>query len=980
MKNKIILLVCFLFTLSIATAQKDAIYKEFNKKYITYQYSDPDPIPSNKIYPYYRFDGFTSEGVEKEWKVVVLENDFISVQIMPEIGGKVWTAIEKATNTPFIYDNGVVKFRDIAMRGPWTSGGIEANYGIIGHAPTTSSPVDYLVRSNEDGSVSCFVGSLDLLTRTEWVIEVKLEKDKAYFTTSSFWFNSNEVDKPYYNWMNAGIPISDKLKFLYPGTNYIGHDGRSHSWPMDKEGHDLSDYKQNAFGYSKSYHVLGTRTNYFGALWEDTDFGMIRYSDREDKLGKKIFLWSQSEDGDIWRDLLTDDSGQYVEMQSGKLFNQNQINSSTTPFKQTAFSPYTSETWTEYWYPFKGIEGFTDANLVGAFNIQKNNNALSIKLSPTVYIKDTLFVYNDKKDLIATTLITSEPLKTVELTIDIPKNKNAVQIRLKNALINLKKDEVPLRRPLQIESEFDKQDSYGLYLKGRDLHRFGFNQQAEETLSESISKEPNFIPALVEYGKLKLFRMQYDSAFIYFQKGLSIDTYDGAANYYYGVASSKLGYKEDALDGFEVASLNTQYRNAAYTSISCEYLKQKDFNRAREYAYKALDNNSNNLTALQALSIIARVENESKQFNSINAKIEALNPLNHFARFEAYLMNPTNERKEEFRNLIRNEMPHETYLELAILYYNFGRQKESIEVLQIAPQNTEVLYWLAFLNKDLDSNLSDVYLEKAAISILSFVFPFREETVVALEWAANKQDAWQADYLLALINEHSGNRKHAADRLKNHVEKINFAPFYILKARVEDDLNKQLIDIESAIRVDSKEWRYRKLKADVLELLGRNNESLEVNKENYQLDNKNYIIGLHLVRSLVRNDKYEDAEKVLADLHVLPFEGATDARRYYRETKLMLAHLAMAKGQNNEALKKVNEAEEWPKRLGVGKPFSDLINSDLENWMKYKIYKALDENDLSSSSLDKVKNKDINEDTYLNLIKQITKKEDQRLF
>ena len=120
--------------LSIATAQKDAIYKEFNKKYITYQYSDPDPIPSNKIYPYYRFDGFTSEGVKKEWKVVVLENDFISVQIMPEIGGKVWTAIEKATNTPFIYDNGVVKFRDIAMRGPWTSGGIEANYGIIGHS------------------------------------------------------------------------------------------------------------------------------------------------------------------------------------------------------------------------------------------------------------------------------------------------------------------------------------------------------------------------------------------------------------------------------------------------------------------------------------------------------------------------------------------------------------------------------------------------------------------------------------------------------------------------------------------------------------------------------------------------------------------------------------------------------------------------------------------------------------------------------
>ena len=223
-------------------------------------------------------------------------------------------------------------------------------------------------------------------------------------------------------------------------------------------------------------------------------------------------------------------------------------------------------------------------------------------------------------------------------------------------------------------------------------------------------------------------------------------------------------------------------------------------------------------------------------------------------------------------------------------------------------------------------------------------------------------------------------RKNAAERLRNHAEKINFAPFYILKARVEDDLNKQLTDIEDAIRVDSKEWRYRKLKADVLELLARNNESLAANKENYQLNNKNYIVGLHLVRSLIRNEKYVDAEKVLANLHVLPFEGATDARRYYRETKLMLAHFAMEKGKYNEALNKVNEAEEWPKRLGVGKPFPDLINADLENWMKYKIYKALGEKDMSSSLLDKVTNKNINEDTYLNFIQQITKKEDRRLF
>ena len=95
----------------------------------------------------------------------------------------------------------------------------------------------------------------------------------------------------------------------------------------------------------------------------------------------------------------------------------------------------------------------------------------------------------------------------------------------------------------------------------------------------------------------------------------------------------------------------------------------------------------------------------------------------------------------------------------------------------------------------------------------------------------------------------------------------------------------------------------------------------------------------------------------------------------------MLAHLAMAKGKYKDVLNKDIEAEEQPKRLGVGKPpYPDLINSDLENWMKYKIYKGLGEKDLSSSSIDKVTKKNINEDAYLNLINQITKKVDQRLF
>ena len=99
-----------------------------------------------------------------------------------------------------------MKFRDIAMRGPWTSGGIEFNFGIIGHAPTSSTPVDYVTRQKPDGSVSCYVSSYELVTRTLWTVEVNLPKDKAYFTTTTTWHNSSSIDQPYYQWMNAGYP------------------------------------------------------------------------------------------------------------------------------------------------------------------------------------------------------------------------------------------------------------------------------------------------------------------------------------------------------------------------------------------------------------------------------------------------------------------------------------------------------------------------------------------------------------------------------------------------------------------------------------------------------------------------------------------------------------------------------------------------------------------------------------------------------
>ncbi|HXB44143.1 MAG TPA: DUF5107 domain-containing protein, partial [Puia sp.] len=215
---------CKLFLLSaslgyccplFAQTANSATVKEYRKIFPTYPFSDPSPIPLfSAVYPYFRYDGFTDKPVAKEWMVVELENAYIKLLILPEIGGKIWAAIEKSTGRPFLYYNHTVKFRDVAMRGPWTSGGLEANYGIFGHTPNCATPVDYLTRTNSDGSVSCIIGALDLLTRSNWRIEINLAPDKAYFTTQSFWYNGTPLEQPYYHWMNAGIKARGNLEFI----------------------------------------------------------------------------------------------------------------------------------------------------------------------------------------------------------------------------------------------------------------------------------------------------------------------------------------------------------------------------------------------------------------------------------------------------------------------------------------------------------------------------------------------------------------------------------------------------------------------------------------------------------------------------------------------------------------------------------------------------------------------------------------------
>ncbi|CAN5536075.1 hypothetical protein BH10BAC2_BH10BAC2_09440 [soil metagenome] len=937
------LLVCLLSCICcISFAQQVSTVKEYNKIFTTYPFSDPNPIPLlSPVYPYFRFDGFTDKPVQKEWKVIELENDYIKVMILPEIGGKIWSATEKKTGKEFLYNNHVIKFRDVAMRGPWTSGGLEANFGIIGHTPNCATPVDYLTRTNEDGSVSCIIGVLDLLTRSNWRMEINLPKDKAYFTTQAFWYNSTATEQPYYHWMNAGIKAAGNLEFIYPGTKYIGHEGEYADWPVNKEtGKKISFYEENNFGGYKSYHVFGKRADFFGAYWHDDDYGMVRYGTHDDKAGKKIWIWGLSRQGMIWDKLLTDTDGQYVEVQSGRLFNQNAQGSSVTPFKHLSFAPYAADSWKEYWYPVMHTKGFVEANDYGALNLKYEDGWLKIYFSPVQSINDIIEVKQGSTVLYSKQL----HLKTLEVFADSVKitadaDKLVATIGTNKLVYETDPLANNLSRPVDTPKDFNWNSAYGLYVQGKEMMDQKYYAEAEEKLSAALEKDHNYLSAILKLTELLYRNMRYKEALDLAQHALSIDTHAGDANYYYGLVNAALGNITDAKDGFDIATISTEYRSAAYTELSRLYLAEMNYDKAIAYAQRAVDYNRYNIDVLQLQAVAYRYQNDAVHATEVLTMINSFDPLNHFTDFEKYLWQTTAENKKQFQTHIQNELPQETYLELGIWYYNANCKDEAAAVFDQSPATAEVSYWLSFLQG------SKVDMSKIDPSLS---FPFRSETGKVIEQLLTKQNDWLLKYHLALIYKDRNRIDECKKLLSSCENEPSFAPFYATRAAIiKEDTTQALKDLQKALSLDNS-WRYHKLLGEYYISHQQNELALAIAETHYKTHPSNYIMGMLYARTLLLNKRYKDVDVLLTNINIIPFEGATDGRELYREAKLMQALEKIKWKKYTKALTLINDSKKWPENLGVGKPYDEDIDTRLEDWMQYLCYSKTKQKDTTA--------------------------------
>ncbi|WP_147321428.1 MULTISPECIES: DUF5107 domain-containing protein [unclassified Arenibacter] len=919
----------------------------------TYGFSNPNPVPiltdNAKIFPYFKFENYEHTPKKKNWKVVTLENEFIKVFVLPEIGGKVWGAIEKSTGEEFLYKNEVVKFRNISMRGPWTSGGIEFNFGIIGHHPSTATPVDYVLNTNTDGSVSCVVGNSDLPSRTDWRVEIKLGKGKAYFETNASWYNGSPIDQSYYNWMTAAAVVSEDLEFIYPGNQFLEHGGKAKPWPIDAEGRDLSWYKNNNFDTDISEHVVGDYKDFFGGYYHNKKFGFGHWAPYEEMPGQKLWLWSMARSGGIWEDLLTDTDGQYMEFQAGRLLNQYSPGE-TNPISQANFEPYVMDRWNEIWFPFKEIGGMVDATEYAVLNVKKSDKGLYIGINALQSLKDNLRVSINGKEVYVEK-ISLKPMGVYSKELPLEESGEiTVQLGDKKLFYTSNGESTLIKRPFIVDEAVKVSKSQQLYHEGWEALKYRDYELASKKLNELMDIDPSHQDGLLKLAVLEYRKTDYEKALEYVNRVLKLDTYNAEANYLGGIIYRSLNDTVNALESLGWAARSITYRSVSYAQMAEIYFSLQHLEKAGLYANKALDFNTYNLNARKIKLLLHRKNNRSNDFNEAYAVLIKIDPLNHFALMESLFLSgltPPALPKE-----ISNEFPDESILELAIYYQGMGLVSEAIEILKLSETtNAKIPLWAAYLTKDMATGPSDEYLNMAIAAPVDFVFPYRQETIEVLEWAVSQNAHWKLKYYLAQNYIAVGQKALGLQFLKDCGNEPDSDIFYRFRARMfeNEDFETNEKDYLKALQLNGTDW---KLREEIVQFYLDNDkieQAYKMAEKSFSKYPNNANIGLIYAKSSLLNGEYGKSIEVLKNISILPFEHASESKKIYTEAHILLA-LELMKARNyNRAISLLESSKEWPENLGVGKPYH--VDERLQDYLLAVNYEFLKDSNKSEPLL-----------------------------
>ena len=423
------------------------------------------------------------------------------------------------------------------------------------------------------------------------------------------------------------------------------------------------------------------------------------------------------------------------------------------------------------------------------------------------------------------------------------------------------------------------------FIKANELFKERKYPESETILKIILDENPNHLKSNYLISDLYFRKAQYDKALIHIKKNLSIDAYDSDANFIAGNIYKALNSLYDAKEAYGWASRSTKYKSAALSQISEIYLIEKKYSDAISYAKESLNYNRLNLNALEILSISNRILENNAESKKWIDNILFLDPLNHFARFELYLIDPAESNWKRFSDKVRNEFPEQTYLEIAISYFERNLHEEAKIIFNnLLSSHPLGLAWGAFIDNDIER------IKTIDALSIDFVHPFRRESIDILNWANKNYNSWKWKYLLSL-NLWAKNREREALELLNDCQnEPNNAAFYASRAFLKNKLKE--LSAEKDIQLSVEYAKNSSIYVNAIQFLQQENDwakALEISQKALQLFPNNFNIQLLKAKSLLYLNELDSAIEILSQTNVLPSEVGKESHDIY-----VSLHLAKA--------------------------------------------------------------------------------------
>ncbi|KAF5057806.1 hypothetical protein DSECCO2_353100 [anaerobic digester metagenome] len=854
--------------------------------------------------------------VEKEYDCIVIENDYLYLEILPEIGGRIFTARDKSNGYDFFYRQHVIKPALIGMLGLWISGGVEFNWPIH-HRPSTYLPVDSFIENHPDGSVTVWVGEHEPLDRMKGMVGIHLKPDAALFETKVRIFNRTDLPHSFLWWENAAVPVNEQYRIFFPpdvqSVNFH-YKKATGAYPVMDEyfntqdnrgGNDIRFHKNTR--QATSYFSGPSKFDFFGGYDESKQAGVIHYASHHTSVGKKMFTWGYHTLSKAWEAALTDDDGAYAELMASS-YSDNQPDF-------TWIEPFEVKEFSQSWYPYKEIGEVQQANDILALSIQNQQIGLypvttRSNLHLAVYGKDTILYEADL------TLHATKPV-----CITIPSLEGFTEIRITDpasTILSYKPvgpssaSAVPEPQPdyplpcdiTSAESSFQT----GLHVaQYRDPIR-----EPDLYWKRALELDTHHYPSLVGLSWYSLLRLRINDAEKYGrlalqeQNRLNTNPPSSRALYFLGL-SLKYGGKLDQAKEYLHKGLWTQSGIAACSlllaQIACMNTSYEEGLAIIRHAerYGTYNQKSQQLK----VSLLRHTGNLKAARDSVAVLLEE-DPLDYYALNEARLLGL------EASRIVRRTNQTQMLLDVVSDYLDAGLKEEALLLLENADSANAMVSYMRFLCNGQFSKQDETYC-----------FPSRRWELIALLKATKQmpelsqaflllgsiQFGIQRDYTSALNSwEHAGT---SAQALRNKAAAI-------FKSDIRDPRVPHLLLQALDKEPDHLQLCYEYLR--VLELteapVSTRTEAFEHIGENTKKRDDLFLLGVHAYNQA---SQFEKALSLLVSHQFVPCEGGEHAvANEYLLAHLGLALKAMNEGDWKSVLSQLEQNFHLPSNLGGG--------------------------------------------------------------